>query len=223
VLAKTSTRFSQILRAAAVVLLWHFSQGDVATAQIIVHGTRLPWSATIPRGWIGGTATKIESILAKPPRDAVDKRLAGILNTILPEAKKLDALFYGFDLEGIKTKTPSRIRVNVTSVEVESFADEKQRKPFWEAMSKSIAQEYSKDVTVEQTNDRVATTGGHKAYEATFVATQPDGAKAYTVVHLVAYSAAQTQLFILNADGTKFRDCLADFEAILGSVNYSSD
>lgn len=198
--AKTSILFHPIVRAGAIVLLWNLRGANFAQAQVVVHGTKLPWSATIPSGWVGGTAAEIESILAKPAQNPAEKRLEEVLKNILPQAKRQDAIFYN-----IETTPLSSIAVDVMSIEkVESLGDGAQRKAFWETFRKGIQKDYSKVTTVEQTSERVTTTGGHNAYEATFLATKTDGGKLYFVMHLVAYAPDTTQVFMLTAIARNF-------------------
>lgn len=193
-----------------------------ARADLVVEGRKLPWTATIPSGWVGGTAEKIEEILAKGGTDSGKRKLDEILRHMVAESKKLDAIFFHLDAE-TETKTLSSLRVNVIALNLESLADEVSRESFWSAYAELVAKDFPAGAKVEVARDRSATTGGRKAYEATFVATLPGKGKVYTVLHVVAYTAGQTHIFRLQADSQKFPARFAELEKILSSLKYRSE
>jgi hypothetical protein len=200
-----------------------FLMAASAETDVVVNGSKLPWTARIPSGWVGGTAEKIEQILANGESDSASRTLDVLLRQLLPESKHLDVFFCHLDLTGIETQTLSSLRVNVLALNLEPFADATNRKDLWNAFAKQWEKDFPEGATVEMMNDRAGMTGGRKAYEATFVATLPGGGKVYKVLHLVVYAPGKTHIFQLVADSRKFRARFAEFEKILASLNYSSE
>jgi hypothetical protein len=192
-------------------------------ADVLVEGRKLPWTARIPSGWIGGTAEKIEKILADGATDPGASRLNEILRPMLPEAKAVDALFYHLDVQGTGTKTLSSLRINVVALDLETFSDEAQRKAFWSSFGKQLAKDFAEGATIEMTQDRSGTTAARKAYRGTFLSTLPAGGKVYTVLHVIAYAPGKMHVFRLRADSEKFPERLPEFDKILESLKYRAE
>lgn len=216
---RTATIRLIVIAAKFVVLFAGLLVAGSARADVVVKGRKLPWTATIPGGWVGGTAEDIERILAKAGTNSAAKGgLDEILGQMLAESKRLDAFFLDLDVTGADKL--SMLRVNLLQLDLEPFAEEAHRKSFWAEYAQALAKHVSDGSKVEVTRDRSTMTGGRKAYEATFVTTLPNGGKVYTVVHMVAYAAGHAHVFSLEADGRKFRARFADLERILGSLSY---
>jgi hypothetical protein len=192
-------------------------------ADIVVEGRKLPWTATIPSGWVGGTAEKIEKILAEGGTDSGKKKLDEILRPMLAEAKEVDALFYHLDVQGTGTKTLSSLRINVVGLDLEPFSGEKHRTDFWNSFAKQLTKDFPAGAKLEVTRDRSGTTGGRKAYQGTFLATLPAGGKVYTVLHVIAYAPGKAHVWRLRADSEKFPDRVKELEAIVNSLKYRSE
>lgn len=191
-----------------------------ATADVTVEGRKLPWRATIPSGWVGGTYEKIEKILAEGGTDSGKKNLDDILRPMLAEAKEVDALFYHLDVQGTGTKTLSSLRINVVGLDLEPFSGEKHRTDFWNNFAKQLRKDFPEGATVEVTRDRSGTTGGRKAYQGTFLTTLPAGGKVYTVLHVIAYAPGKAHVWRLRADSEKFPDRVKELETIVDSLKY---
>ena len=212
-----------VLTAKLVVLCTGLLIASAARADVVVKGSKLPWTATIPDDWVGGTAEDIERILVEGGTSSGERILDEILRQILAEAKGLDAFFVHLDVSADDTKTISMLRVNVAPTNIQPLAEEARRKSFWAGYAKLLAKDFPEGSKVEVTQDRSTMTGGREAYEATFLTTLPDGGKVYAVVHVVAYAPGQTHVFSLKADAGKFRARFAEFKKILDSLNYRSE
>jgi hypothetical protein len=222
---RRASAFGQIVAGTKLLVFCAgFLMPASAMADVIVEGSKLPWTATIPSGWVGGTAKKIEEILAGGGSNPDGKRLLDkILRQMLVESKNLDAFFSHLDVTGLETQTLSSLRVNVAALNVESYSDATVRKIMWDEYAKQMEKDFPEGATVEVTNDRSGMTGGRKAYEATFVVTLSGGGKVYTVMHLVAYAPDKTHIFQLKVDRRKFRARFAELEKILDSLKYRSE
>ncbi|MEY2560954.1 MAG: hypothetical protein QOG51_1369 [Verrucomicrobiota bacterium] len=195
---------------------------NVAGADVTVEGRKLPWTATIPSGWVGGTYEKIEKILAEGGTDSGKKKLDEILRPMLREAKEIDALFYHLDVQGTGTKTLSSLRINVVPLDLAPFAEEGARTVFWNSFAKQLQGDFP-DGKIEVTRSRSGTAGERKAYQGTFLATLPAGGKVYTVVLVIAYAPGKAHVWRLRADSEKFPDRVKELEAIVNSLKYRSE
>ena len=127
-----------------------------ARADVTVEGRKLPWTATIPSGWVGGTYEKIEKILAEGGTDSGKQSLDKILRPMLKEAKEGDALFYHLDVQGTATKTLSSLWINVVPLDLAPLTEEKARTDFWNTFAKQVQKDLP-EAKIEVTRDR----GGH--------------------------------------------------------------
>lgn len=208
---------SLLLFACGVLIAAGSVRGDVT-----VEGRKLPWTATIPSGWVGGTYEKIEKILAEGGTDSGKQSLDKILRPMLREAKEGDALFYHLDVQGTATKTLSSLWINVVALDLAPFAEEKARTDFWNSFAKQVQKDLP-EAKVEVTRDRSGTTGGRKAYQATFVATLPAGGKVYYVLHVIAYAPGKAHVWRLRADSEKYPERVKELEAIVNSLKYRAE
>jgi hypothetical protein len=220
---RTATIRQVVGGAKFVVFCAGFLMAASAKADVVVEGRKLPWTATIPSGWVGGTTEKIEQILADGGSSSGKRNLDKILRDMLAPSKNLDVLFYHLDMTGVETRTLSSLRVQVAALDLEAESDSTRRQAFWNAYAKQLEKDFPEGTTIEVTNDRSGMSGGRKAYEATFVATLSGGGKVYTVMHLVVYGPGKTHMFELKADSRKFRARFAELEKILDSLKYRSE
>lgn len=208
---------SLLLIACGALIAAGSVRGDVT-----VEGRKLPWTATIPSGWVGGTYEKIEKILAEGGTDSGKQSLDKILRPMLPEAKEVDALFYQLDVQGTGTKTVSSLWINVFPLDVAPFAEEKARTDLWNSFAKQVQKDFP-DGKIELTRDRSGTAGGRKAYQGTFLATLPGGGKVYTVVLVIAYAPGKAHVWRLRADSEKYPERVKELEAIVNSLKYRAE
>jgi hypothetical protein len=209
---------SLLLIACGAVIAASSVRGDFT-----VVGRKLPWTATIPSGWVGGTYEKIEKILAEGATDPSMKKLDEILRPALREAKEIDAFFYHLDVQGSGTKTVSSLRINVVATDLEIFAVEKDRTDFWNNFAKQVAKDFPEGAKVELTRDRSGTAGGRKAYQGTFLATLPAGGKVYYVVLVIAHPPGKAHVWRLRADSEKYPERVKELEAIVNSLKYRAE
>lgn len=187
-----------------------------------VVGRKLPWTATIPSGWVGGTYEKIEKILTEGGTDPSMKKLDEILRPALREAKEIDAFFYHLDVQGTGTKTVSSLRINVVPLDLAPFAEDGARTVFWNSFAKQLQEDFP-DGKIEVTRKRSGMVGGRKAYQATFLATLPAGGKVYTVVLVVAYAPGKAHVWRLRADSEKYPERDKELDAIVNSLKYRGE
>lgn len=187
---------------------------------LVIEGSKLPWTAEFPGYWFGGTAESMERVLARTSgADWTDQTLKMLIREMLPEAKSLDAIFFHMDATGMKTETVSSLRVNVIS-SIERLPEESGRKAIWKSYGQRLTTEYPEESKVAEKGDRIAITAGREAYEGTFLITLPDGVMMYEVVHVVAYDPGLMHIFSLRTESPKFRARYADLETILKSLKY---
>lgn len=185
-----------------------------------IEGRKLPWTAEFPGFWWGGTVESIERVLTRTTgADWADQTLKLLMRELLPEAKSLDAFFIHGDVTGMATKTVSSLRINATAC-IEQFSKESVRKAVWKSYGQNLAKDYPEGSKVALKGDRVTTTGGREAYEATFLITLPDGIMMYEVLHLITYDPGLMHVFLLKAESPKFRIRYVDLETILNSLQY---
>lgn len=188
---------------------------------LVLEGSKLSWTAEAPSFWIGGTAQRIERVLAKTVgTDRTSQDIRTLMREMLPEAKGLDALLFHMDVTGTETKTMSSLRINVAPGSFRQLADSTDRQAVFERFAQSRLETYAQGTKVELTQHHVGVTGGREAYEGIFVFTLPSGGKVYEVRHLVAYDPGLTHLFALRADSVKFQARYDDLKAILKSLKY---
>ena len=142
---------------------------------LVIEGSKLPWTAEFPGYWFGGTAESMERVLARTSgADWTDQTLKVLIREMLPEAKSLDAIFFHMDVTGMKTETVSSLRVNVIT-SIEQLPEESGRKAIWKSYGQRLTTEYPEESKVAEKGDRIAITAGREAYEGTFLITRIKG------------------------------------------------
>ena len=177
-----------------------------------VEGRKLPWTMNAPAGWIGGSAPQIEKVRATLPDEGV-KRL---LEEIWYKARRMDVYLVNTDISGITTRTNSSISVDVID---KGFTGEMFTEEMWKALV-DIEQNENPGVQIEFLASQVKTVGNHPAHCGVFRSVLSGGGSVYDARCFVLLSAERSHAFQFKADETKAKSHLADFDAMLASLEY---
>jgi len=219
------TSDDQKMRQHRIVLLFILvffisimAENAIAEDDIIVSGKKLSWTSRLPSGWVGGNSKQIERVYSK----TTNEPLRELMREMLLDAQVLDVFFTHIDVTGITTRTLSTIRVNTIS-KTYQLDDSSKRKAFWNALAdlQVDGPGIGPGAVSTLVEDRVASTGGNRAYEATFKITYPNGGALFKIVHLVEIQNKMSHIFELKADQRKIRARREDFNRLLRSIRYN--
>ncbi len=183
-----------------------------AFAQYVVHGRKLPWQMTAAEEWIGGSYEEIDKV----GRESQNAKVRELSRAMLQEAIGLDVYLIHLDVQGLVTRTPTSLRVNVAGGF--SLADLKEA---WTGYAEVILKDQPAGSTARVVSRDSLSIGGFNAREGVIKIVRPDGGKLYHAISVALLSTTRSHIFRLTADETKFESAYRDYRTMLASVRYN--
>jgi hypothetical protein len=208
-----------VLATGACALIATGLRSTEAQADLRLRGTVVKWQGTLPGDWVGGNVDMLEAAIKDPALEKVRWRYEWLLGMLKGKTSEIACVHP--DVSGIKTKSPSLIKISKLALK-SNLANKEERDAFWKALGEGVIRDQAPKGSEVKLGmeDPALKVGGKPAYLAIFQVDQPGGGLSFEFFHLVGLGAGDWHVIHMVADASKAKARVDDVTGLLRSIRY---